>query len=107
MVQLGLLTDRSRNIRETVEFIVAKEGLHNHSINVIYDSLDDETTSKLIKILLMTPNLGKNINNLKELKSNAYAWKIVPRNIISQNENYEIIASDKNLNPWKLIKKKI
>jgi len=107
MVQSGLLTDRSRSIRETIEFIVAKEGLHNHPINIINDSLNDESTSKLIKILLMTPNLGKDINNLKELKSNAYAWKIVPSNIISQNENYEIIASDKNLNPWKLIKKKI
>ena len=108
MVQSGLLTDRSRNLRETIEDISVKEGLHNHSINVISDNFnDDYSSSKLIKILLMTPNLGKDFNNLDELKPNEYAWIIVSDNIIDNNENYQIISNDKNLNPWKLIKKKI
>ena len=108
MVQSGLLTDRSRNLRETIEYISAKEGLHNHSINVINDNLNvKDSSSKLIKILLMTPNLGKGFNNLKELKPNEYAWMIESNNLTNKNQNYQIIASDKNLNPWKLIKKKI
>jgi len=66
-----------------------------------------DSSSKLIKILLMTPNLGKGFNNLKELKPNEYAWMIESNNLTNKNQNYQIIASDKNLNPWKLIKKKI
>ena len=107
MVQSGLLTDRSRNLRETIEYISAKEGLKNHSINIINKNLNtNDSSSKLIKILLMTPNLGKDFSNLNELKPNEYAWMIESRDIIS-SDNYQIIASDKNLNPWKLIKKKI
>ncbi len=108
MVQSGLLTDRSRNVRESVEYIIAKEGLHNQSINVVNDNLNfDNSTSKLIKILLMTPNLGKDFNDLNELKPNEYAWMIGSNDLINKNENYQIISNDKTLNPWTLIKKKI
>ena len=108
MVQSGLLTDRSRDIRETIEYISAKENLHNHSINVISNNLNDEnSTSKLIKISLMTPNLGKEFKNLNNLKPNEYAWMIESEDIKFTNQNYQVIASDKNLNPWKLIKKKM
>ena len=55
----------------------------------------------------MTPILGKDFRNLNELKPNEYAWMIESKNEVSKSENYQIIASDKNLNPWKLIKKKI
>ena len=108
MVQSGLLTDRSRNLRETIEYISAKEELHNHSINVInYKSNVEDSHSRLIKILLMTPILGKDLKNLNELKPNEYAWMIESKNKTAPVENYQIIASDKNLHPWKLIKKKI
>ncbi len=108
MVQSGLLTDRSRNIRETIEYISAKESLHNHSVNVISNNLNNEnSTSKLIKILLMTPNLGKELKDLNNLKPNEYAWMIESKDMKETNQNYQVIASDKDLNPWKLIKKKI
>ena len=108
MVQSGLLTDRSRNLRETIEYISAKEGLHNRSINVIRDNYNVKgSTPKLIKILLITPNLGKEFKNLSELKPNEYAWMIEFEKNNIKGENYQIIASDKNLNPWKLIKKQI
>ncbi len=107
MVQSGLLTDRSRDLRETIEYISTKEGLHNHSIHVIKDNLSfDNSTSKLIKILLMTPNLGQDLNNLNELRPNEYAWMIESDNKFNKRKNYEIIATKNNLNPWKLIKKK-
>ena len=108
MVQSGLLTDRSRNLRETIENISAKEGLHNHSINVISDNLNTaNSNSKLIKILLMTPNLGRELKNLNELKLNEYAWMIKSNITTNKNDNYQIIDRAKNLNPWILIKKKI
>jgi len=108
IVQSGLLTDRSRNVRETIEYISAKEGLHNQSINVIRDNLNAfNSNSKLIKILLMTPNLGKDIKNLNELKPNEYAWMIESNSRINKSKSYQIIASDEDLNPWMLIKKNI
>jgi len=107
MVQSGLLTDRSRELRETIESISTKEELNKHTINVIRDNYNfDNTTSKLIKILLMTPNLGKDFNNLNELKPNEYAWMIESKNKVKKSENYQIIASGSELNPWKLIRKK-
>jgi len=108
MVQSGLLTDRSRNLRETLENISVKEGLQTHSINVISDNLNTvNANSKLIKILLMTPNLGRDLKSLNELELNEYAWMIESNIKTNKSEDYQIIASDKNLNPWKLIKKKI
>jgi len=108
MVQSGILTDRSRDIRESIEFISAKEDLHNYKINVIRNNVEpDNATSKLIKILLITPNLGKGLKNIDELKPNEYAWMIESHSLKTIKKNYQIIASDKNLNPWKLIKKQI
>ena len=108
MVQSGLLTDRSRELRETIENISAKEELHNHSINVISDNINSaNSNSKLIKILLMTPNLGRDLKTLNELKLNEYAWMIESNITNNKNDNYQIIARAKNLNPWILIKKKI
>ena len=107
MVQSGLLTDRSRSIRETIEHLSVIKGLQNESINIVSNNLNsDESTSKLIKILLLTPKLGKNFKYLNELQPNEYAWMIESERI-DKNQNYQIIASDKNLNPWKLIRKKI
>ena len=55
----------------------------------------------------MTPNLGRDLKNLNELKPNEYAWMIDSNYIETNKQNYQIIASEKYLNPWKLIKKKI
>tara|TARA_B100000212_G_scaffold266491_1_gene205970 strand:- start:9 stop:497 length:489 start_codon:yes stop_codon:yes gene_type:complete len=108
MVQSGLLTDRSRNLRVTLENISAKEGLHNHSINIISDDLNTaNSNSKLIKILLMTQNLGRDLKNLNQLKPNEYTWMIKSDIETNKSENYQIITRYKNLNPWTLIKKKI
>ncbi len=108
MVQSGLLTDRSRNMRETIEYISAKEELYNYSINVISDNLNTaNSNSKLIKILLMTPNVGKEFKNINELKPNEYAWMIESNTTTNKSKNYQIIARDENLDPWTLIKKKI
>tara|TARA_B100000674_G_C37081162_1_gene575978 strand:- start:73 stop:513 length:441 start_codon:yes stop_codon:yes gene_type:complete len=108
MVQSGLLTDRSRNIRETIEVISNTEDLYNHSINVIDNNYNvANSTSKLIKILLVTPKLGKDLKNVNELKPNEYAWMIESDINKSSNPNYEVVVSDKSLNPWTLIKKKM
>ena len=78
---------------------------------VIYVDLknikDDELTSKLIKISLLTPNLGKSIEGINNLKISELAWTSEAEQSITINNSHEVIYTDKNLNPWKLVKKKI
>ena len=108
VVQSGLLSDRSRYLRESIEYIAVKENLKNTPINVIkYDSSVKNSTSKLIKISLLTPNLGTMIKDLNELKQSEFAWIILPTYSSINPEQYEIVADSESLNPWKLIKKKI
>ena len=107
LVQSGLLTDRSRELRETIEYIFTKEDINNTFIKVISpNSADNNSISKLIKISLLTPNLGKGIKELKDLNISEFAWIKDTQNSNFSKKNYEIIASNKTLNPWKLIKRK-
>ncbi len=107
-VQSGLLTDRSKNIREDLELIVDEENLTNSSVNVIgINSADENAISKLIKISLLTPNLGEEVKDLKDLQSSEFAWIIESKILNNHNEKFKIIASDKSFHPWKLIKKEI
>ena len=106
IVQSGLLTDRSRTLRETIEFIISKESLSKTPISVVgFQNIDNNAMSKLIKISLLTPNLGEGIKDLKDLKPKEFAWIIEPQNSNIISKQYEIIASDNSLNPWKLIRK--
>ena len=108
IVQSGLLSDRSQYLRETIEYIVVKENLKNTPINVIkYDSSVKNSTSNLIKISLLTPNLGTMIKDLNELKKSEFAWIILPTYSNMDQEIYEIVGESESLNPWRLIKKKI
>ena len=108
VVQSGLLSDRSRYLRESIEYIAVKENLKNTPINVIkYDSSVKNSTSNLIKISLLTPNLGTMIKDLNELKKSEFAWIILPTYSNMDQEIYEIVGESESLNPWRLIKKKI
>ena len=62
-----------------------------------------EAQSKLIRISLLTPNLGGGISSLKELNRSDFAWSIFSPK--ETDNSYQIIFDDKNLSPWKLIKK--
>ena len=106
IVQSGLLSDRSLHLRENIEYISMKEDLKNTPINVIkYDTSVKNSTSKLIKISLLTPNLGSMIKDLNDLKTSELAWIIIPTDSSINKEQYEIVSESESLNPWKLIKK--
>ena len=108
ITQSGLLTDRSRDIRESVDYIFSKKVNPNEIIYVDLKNIkDDELTSKLIKISLLTPNLGKSIEGINNLKISELAWTSEAEQLITINNSHEVIYTDKNLNPWKLVKKKI
>ena len=105
IVQSGLITDRSRAIRESLEYCFSNENIRNEVIHVNkYDIKNNDTHSKIIKLSLLTPKLGKGINSLKELKDSEYAWATLNK-ASEEKFSYQIIFTDDNIKPWKLIKK--
>ena len=63
--------------------------------------------SKIIRISLLTPNLGNGIENIDQLKKSELAWTTSESKEIKNNNNsYEVIYENDILKPWKLILKK-
>ena len=108
LVQSGLITDKSKELRIAIEDLVKNENLSNKSIEFIKpDVSNDETISKIIKILVMTPKIGeKRLDSLSELKGENYAWTTKEFNKNIKLKNYQIVNEDKLFYPWKLIYKK-
>ena len=88
-----------------MEYLSLLDVPKNQLINVDKSNMGGaEAQSKLIRISLLTPNLGDGISSLKELNSSDFAWSIFSP---KENDNsYQIIFDDQNLSPWKLIRKK-
>ena len=76
LVQSGLITDKSKELRVAIDDLVKNEKLSNISIEIIKPEVeDDEALSKLIKIMLKTPKIGeRRLDNLSLLKEESYAW---------------------------------
>ncbi len=107
IVQSGLITDRSRETRESLEHFFSKNNLSNEVIMVNKNDIENNNLhSKIIKISLLTPKLGKGINSLSELKNSEYAWSTLNNSLAKENFYYKIVFTDKTISPWKLIQKK-
>ena len=90
---------------ESLEYCFSKENIRNEVIQVNkHDINNSNLKSKIIKISLLTPKLGKGINSLKELKDSEYAWATLNK-ASEEKFSYQIIFTDDNIKPWKLIKK--
>ena len=71
------------------------------------DVMDDETLSKIIKIMVKTPKIGEStLDNLSDLSSNSFAWTTKEFNKNIQLKQYQIVNENKVFYPWKLIYKK-
>ena len=108
LVQSGLITDKSKELRIAIEDLIINEKLSNISIELIKpDTSNDETLSKIIKIMVRTPKIGeKRLDNLSELSSNSFAWTTKEFNKNIQLKQYQIVNENKVFYPWKLIYKK-
>ena len=105
-LQSGLFTDRSRELRETIEYVSSLKKINNQIIKVDKSSIINTLSrSKIIKIALLTPNLGEGIDNIKSLKRSELAWSILPKEDQRKDTSYEIIYENEVIYPWKLIKK--
>ena len=106
LVQSGLITDKSKELG-AIEELVKNEKLSNQSIEIIKPEVsNNETVSKIIKILVKTLRLERRLDNLSELSSYSYAWTTKKFNKNIQKKKYQIVNEDKIFYPWKLIYKK-
>lgn len=108
LVQSGLITDKSKELRIAIEDLSKNEKLSNSSVEIIKpDISNDETLSKIIKIMIKTPKIGeRRLDNLNLLKSGSYAWTTTEINKNIKQKKYQIVNEDKVFYPWKLIYKK-
>ena len=103
----GLFTDRSREIRETMEYVSSLDIVKNQYVKVDKSGINSiDSHSKIIRICILTPNLGEGVNNISDLNPGELAWSSKTSDNIVKDNSYEILYNDNNLKPWSLILKK-
>ena len=61
--------------------------------------------SKIIRISLLTPNLGDGIESIEKMKPSDFAWSTLSSKELFDGDFYQIIYDNEILSPWKLIRK--
>ena len=106
LLQSGIFADRSREIREEMEYVSSLDFVKNKEIKVDKSGIkNSRSQSKIIKISLLTPTLGEGLESIDQLKKSELAWSSEFKEI-KNNNTYEVIYENHILNPWKLIIKK-
>ena len=107
LLQSGLFTDRSRELREKMEYVSSIDIVKNQPINVDKTGLNKPgSQSKIIRIALLTPKLGEGLESIEELKKSELAWTTEFKEIKNNEFPYEVIYENEILKPWKLILRK-
>ena len=105
LLQSGLFTDRSRELRETMENISSLEIVKNKPIKVDKSGINNSRSqSKIIKISLLTPKLGEGIESIKQLNKSELAWSTEFKESKNMN-SFKVIFENDILKPWRLILK--
>ncbi len=106
LLQSGLFTDRSRELRETMEYLTSLDILKNQIIHVDRRKTESKKAqSRLIRISLLTPNLGDRIESLDKMKPSDLAWSTMSSKELNETNSYQVIYDHETLSPWKLIRK--
>ncbi len=107
ILQSGLFTDRSRELREKMEYVSSLDLVKNQTIMVDKKGINNSRSeSKIIRISLSTPKLGGRLESINKLKKSELAWTTDLKTIKNNENSYEVIYENDVLNPWKLILKK-
>ena len=106
-MQSGLFTDRSRELREKMEYVKTLDIVKNQKIKVDKSGIkNSKAQSKIIRISLLTPALGEGLDSIDHLNKSELAWSTEFKEITNNNYDYEVIYENDILKPWKLIIKK-
>ena len=106
LLQSGLFTDRSRELREEMKLKSSLDIVKNKPIKVNKKGIiNSRSQSKIIRISLLTPKLGGGLENIDQLNKSELAWSTELKEINNDN-SYEVIYENDILEPWKLILKK-
>jgi hypothetical protein len=107
LLQSGLFTDRSRELREKMEYVSSLDIVKNQTIMVDKKGINNsQSQSKIIRISLLTPKLGEGIESIYQLKKSELAWTTDLKKIKENDKSFEVIYENDILKPWKLILKK-
>ena len=89
-----------------MEYLSALDILKHQIIKVDKGSIESaQAQSKIIRISLLTPNLGDGINSIEKLDISEFAWSSLPSENLNKKDSYQIIYDSEILSPWKLIRK--
>ena len=106
-MQSGLFTDRSRELREKMEYVSSLDIVKNQEIKVDKSGIkNSRSQSKIIRISLLTPKLGEALDSFDQLNKSELVWSTKFKEIKNNNYAYQVIYENDILNPWKLIIKK-
>ena len=106
LLQSGLFTDRSRELREQMEYVSSFNIVKNQPIMVDKKGINSSySQSKIIRISLLTPKLGEGLKSIDQLNNSELAWSTEFREL-NDNSSYKVIYENDILEPWKLIIKK-
>jgi len=107
ILQSGLFTDRSRELREKMEYVSSLDIVKNQTIKVDKSGINNSRSqSKIIRISLLTPKLGEGLESIDKLNKSELAWTTDHKKIKKNDYSLEVIYEDNILKPWKLILKK-
>ena len=90
-----------------MEYVSSLEIVKNQPIKVDKSGIKNTRShSKIIRISLLTPKLGKGLESIDQLKKAELAWTTDLKKINNNDNSFELIYESDILKPWKLILKK-
>ena len=90
-----------------MEYVTSLDIVKNQPIKVDKSGINNTLSqSKIIRISLLTPKLGKGLDSLDQLKKSELAWTTDLKKIKNSDYSFEVIYENDILKPWKLILKK-
>ena len=89
-----------------MEHLTSLDILKNQIVKVDKSNSENEgAQSKIIRIALLTPNLGDGVKSIEKLNPEDLAWSTISLKKLNANDSYQIIYDHEILSPWKLIRK--
>ena len=90
-----------------MEYVSSLDIVKNQNIKVDKSGIRNTVShSIIIKISLLTPNLGEGFTNISDLNPGELAWSSDYLDKEIKDKSYDILYKSNTLKPWKLILKR-